>query len=71
MIVGFAAQDSHPGVNGLSGNLEATHLGGLLKVQSRALTVELPRVFAEPLAFDHLQGQLHWRRQHPGWLAGQ
>ncbi|HWZ71894.1 MAG TPA: YhdP family protein [Casimicrobiaceae bacterium] len=64
--VGFAAQDSHPGVSGLSGSLEATHLGGSLKVQSRALTLELPRVFAEPLAFDHLQGQLHWRRQHEG-----
>jgi uncharacterized protein (TIGR02099 family) len=64
--VGFAAQDSHPGVSGLSGSLEGTHLGGALKVQSRALTLELPRVFSEPLVFDHLQGQLHWRRQHDG-----
>jgi uncharacterized protein (TIGR02099 family) len=64
--VGFAAQDWHPGVSGLSGSLEATQLGGALKVQSRALTLDLPRVFAEPLAFDHLQGQLHWRRQHEG-----
>ena len=64
--VGFAAQDWHPGVSGLSGSLEGTQLGGALKVQSRALTLDLPRVFAEPLAFDHLQGQLHWRRQHEG-----
>jgi len=64
--VGFAAQDNHPGVSGLSGSLEGTHLGGALKVQSRALTLELPRVFAEPLPFDHVQGQLHWRRQHEG-----
>ncbi|HEY8623245.1 MAG TPA: YhdP family protein, partial [Casimicrobiaceae bacterium] len=64
--VGFAAQDWHPGVSGLSGSLEGTHLGGTLKLQSRALTLELPRVFSEPLAFDHLQGQLHWRRQHEG-----
>jgi uncharacterized protein (TIGR02099 family) len=64
--VGFAAQDWHPGVSGLSGSLEGTHLGGALKLQSRGLTLELPRVFSEPLAFDHIQGQLHWRRQHDG-----
>ena len=64
--VGFAALDRHPGVSGLSGSLEGTHLGGALKLQSRALTLELPRVFSEPLAFDHIQGQLHWRRQHDG-----
>src|ERR1700682_3838767 len=64
--VGFAALDRYPGVSGLSGSLEGTHLGGTLKLQSRALTLELPRVFSEPLAFDHIQGQLHWRRQHDG-----
>jgi uncharacterized protein (TIGR02099 family) len=64
--VGFAAQDWHPGVTGLSGSVEGTDLGGALKLQSRALTLVLPHVFAETLAFDHAQGQLHWRRQHDG-----
>src|ERR1700687_3728267 len=64
--VGFAALDRYPGVSGLSGSLEGTHLGGTLKLQSRALTLGPPRVFSEPLAFDHIQGQLHWRRQHDG-----
>jgi uncharacterized protein (TIGR02099 family) len=64
--VGFAAQDWHPGVSGLSGSVEGTQLGGTLKLQSHALTLVLPHVFSEPLAFDHAQGQLHWRRQHEG-----
>ena len=64
--VGFAAQDWHPGVSGLSGSVEGTQLGGTLKLQSHALTLVLPHVFSEALAFDHAQGQLHWRRQHDG-----
>lgn len=64
--VGFASLDWHPGIGGLSGSVEATQLGGGLKLESRALTLELPRVFAETLAFDHAQGQLRWRRQHDG-----
>jgi uncharacterized protein (TIGR02099 family) len=64
--VGFAAQDWHPGVTGLSGSLEGTDLGGSLKLQSRALTLVLPHVFSEALSFDHVQGQLQWRRQHEG-----
>ena len=64
--VGFAAQDWRPGVSGLSGSVEGTQLGGALKLQSRALTLVLPHVFSEPLVFDHVQGQLHWRHQHDG-----
>ncbi len=64
--VGFASLDWHPGVSGLSGSVEATNLGGALKLESHALTLELPRVFAEPLVFAHAQGQLRWRRQHDG-----
>lgn len=64
--VGFAAQDWHPGVVGLSGNVEGTQLGGTFKLQSRALSVALPHIYADPLVFDHMQGQLHWRRQHDG-----
>src|SRR5450755_3129929 len=64
--VGFAAQDWHPGVSGLSGSVEGTNLGGALKVDSRALTLELPHVFSERLAFDRVQGQFHWRQQHEG-----
>ena len=64
--VGFAAQDWHPGVAGLSGSVEGTQLGGTFRLQSHALTLALPHVFAEPLAFDHAQGQVHWRRQHDG-----
>ena len=38
--VGFAALDRHPGVSGLSGSLEGTHLGGALKLQSRGLILD-------------------------------
>jgi uncharacterized protein (TIGR02099 family) len=61
--LGVDAQESLPGVNGLSGSFDATEKGGTLKLSSRALRVDLPRVFAERLAVDTLQGNIGWERK--------
>ena len=61
--LGIDAQESIPGVNGLSGNFDATEKGGSLKLASRAMLVELPHVFAERIAVDTLQGHIGWERK--------
>jgi uncharacterized protein (TIGR02099 family) len=61
--LGVDAQESIPGVNGLSGNFDATEKGGSLQLSSRAMLVDLPRVFADRLAVDSLQGHIAWERK--------
>ncbi|TMH62852.1 MAG: TIGR02099 family protein [Betaproteobacteria bacterium] len=61
--VGVLAQESFPGFSGLSGSFETTDQSGSLKLASRGMTIDLPRVFSERLALDTLQGGIGWRRQ--------
>lgn len=68
--LGFAAQDDIPGVTGLSGSIAATDREGTIKLQSRALAVHWPRVFAQPLTLDRAQGQVRWRRAGEGYTVG-
>ena len=62
--LGFSAQGDVPGVAGLTGSFDATPQGGRLKLDSKALSVDLPRLFAERLAFDTVQSQLRWHRDN-------
>src|SRR5262249_34251598 len=61
--LGLAAQERLPGIAGLSGSFEATQQGGTLRLQSRGVGFALPRIFAEPLALDTVQGRLGWTRE--------
>ncbi|HEX9277794.1 MAG TPA: YhdP family protein [Casimicrobiaceae bacterium] len=61
--LGVVAQERVPGVTGLSGSFETTDQGGSLKLSSRGMTVDLPRVFSERVALDTLQGGIGWRRE--------
>jgi len=51
-----------PGVGGLSGNVDATEKGGTLHVIGQRATLDMPRVFAEPLVADTLTAQVGWTR---------
>ena len=64
--LGLAAQDRLPGGSGFSGSFDTTQTSGTLKLQSQRLTLDLPRVFAEPLAFDTASGEVSWRRDKDG-----
>src|SRR5438876_506705 len=54
--LGLAEQDGWPGLSGVTGSFEATQKGGSVRLASRAITVELPRIFDEKLALDSIQG---------------
>jgi len=58
----LAPHDAVPGAANLSGAFEATERGGRLRVASQAATIALPRLFADPLAFDTLRGEVDWQR---------
>ncbi len=60
--LGLTAQDGWPGLSGVSGSFDATQKGGSLKLQSRAVAVELPRILDERLALDSVQGHIAWER---------
>jgi uncharacterized protein (TIGR02099 family) len=60
--LGLAEQDGWPGLSGVSGSFEATQKGGSVKLASRAVNVELPRIFDEKLALDSIQGRIGWER---------
>ena len=63
--LGIDAQDGLPGFSGLSGSFEATDHDGALVLQSRSMQVDLPGVFAEPLALDSVHGHVGWERNGP------
>jgi uncharacterized protein (TIGR02099 family) len=58
--LGLAAQDTLPGIAGLTGSFDATQRGGTLRVQSRALALAMPRMFGDPIAFDNAQARIGW-----------
>jgi uncharacterized protein (TIGR02099 family) len=61
--LGIDAQGRLPGFSGLSGSFEATEQGGSLTLQSHAMLVELPGLFAERLPLDSLGGHVGWERK--------
>ena len=68
--VGFAAADTVPGVTGLSGRIEATANDGAIELNSRALALHWPRVFAQTLNLASAQGRVRWRRVGDGYAVG-
>ena len=56
--------DGTPGATNLSGTLDMSERTGQVRIDSRAATLALPRLFADPLAFDSLRGDIGW--QHDG-----
>jgi uncharacterized protein (TIGR02099 family) len=61
--LGVAAQGAMPGATGLTGGVEATHAGGTLKLASREAMLDMPRLFAAPIALDALTGSIGWERK--------
>src|SRR4051812_3355140 len=57
----LAASDGAPGASNLSGSLEASEQAGHLRIDSQAATFTLPKLFAEPLAFDTLRADVAWQ----------
>lgn len=56
------SQGPVPGFSGFSGNIDGTEKGGMLQVVTHKGSVNLPRLFREPLRFDTLTGQMGWTR---------
>jgi uncharacterized protein (TIGR02099 family) len=67
--VGFAAQDATPGMSGLSGSVTATDRDGTIELKSRAVELHWPRLFAQTLALDNAQGQMHWQKTADGYAV--
>ncbi len=58
----LAAQGNLPGFAGISGRIEGDRRGGLIHLDSRAATLDLPAVLPEPtLAFERLEAEIGWR----------
>lgn len=50
-----------PGAGGISGDVDASEKGGVLRLNSKKASLELPLIFAEPrLNFDDLQAKTRW-----------
>ena len=65
--VGFAAVDGMPGTTGLSGSFDLDQFHGSLKLDSRELKVDLPKVFNAPLIFATAAGAVGWDRRSGPW----
>ena len=57
-----AAHDGMPGASNLAGTLDANDRDGRLHIDTQAATFTLPKLFAEPIAFDMLRGDVAWQR---------
>src|SRR5205085_591130 len=60
--LGVNAQDLFPGASGIAGSFNATETNGTLKLASQRMTLDLPHVFAEPVALDSAAGDVKWVR---------
>ncbi|HTS20632.1 MAG TPA: YhdP family protein [Casimicrobiaceae bacterium] len=60
--LGLTAQDGWPGLSGVSGSFDATDKRGSVKLQSRAVVLDLPRILDDKVALDSLQGGVAWQR---------
>ncbi|MEO8537524.1 MAG: YhdP family protein, partial [Betaproteobacteria bacterium] len=58
--VAVASRDGMPGALNLSGSIDANEEAGRVRIDSHAASVTLPKLFAEPLAFDDLRGDVTW-----------
>ncbi len=56
-----------PGFAGLSGEISATESSGRLVVDSPGFMLDYGRVFAAPVGFEQLGGQLDWVHDATGW----
>jgi uncharacterized protein (TIGR02099 family) len=65
--LGLDAQDSLPGMIGLSGSLDATERSGTLRVQSRAVALLMPKLFGEALGLENMQSRVDWSREGEGY----
>jgi uncharacterized protein (TIGR02099 family) len=64
--LGFAGHDAIPGVTGLTGNIDASRLGGTIKLDNHAMALDMRHALGERVAFDSVQGLLRWRREGDG-----
>ena len=65
--LGWASAGRIPGLTGLSGRVRMDKLGGALNVESDALRIDAPNVFADALEAWRLTGAISWREQDDGW----
>jgi len=65
--VGFAATEGMPGMTGLSGSFDLDQFHGSLKLDSRDLKFDAPKVFSAPLAFATAAGNVGWDRRNGPW----
>ena len=69
--LGMNAQGLLPGFQGMSGSIEGSDGGGVLKLASRAARVDLPAVFAEAQVPLHvLGGEVTWKQGKAGLELG-
>lgn len=65
--LGFDGGGDHPGFSGLKGEISATEAGGRLAVSAEPFELRAPRVFAQAVVFDRLDGALDWTHDTQGW----
>lgn len=60
--------EKYPGVRGLSGHLTLSRRAGNLLIDSKNVTVSLPRVFRASLVAERASGDLRWEKSNDDWL---
>ena len=65
--LGLQAQGAIPGFEGVSGSIDGSDMGGLLKLDSHNAVIQLPAVFPDPrLALAALNGEASWKQGKDG-----
>ena len=55
------AVDAYPGASGLTGTIEGTEAGGVVRLDSKGAAFEASRIFAAPLALHEVDAVARWR----------
>ncbi|VAW89116.1 FIG005080: Possible exported protein [hydrothermal vent metagenome] len=65
--IGMTAQGTLPGGQGFDGAISLDNSGGVLLLNSKDVTLSMPKLFRGPLAVNTLQGDLYWQLNEQGW----
>lgn len=67
--VGWRAQKTYPGVQGVSGRLHADDKGGELSLSSSGLEVDAASTLRQPVRFKRVTGSVEWYKWGRDWVV--
>jgi uncharacterized protein (TIGR02099 family) len=67
--IGFYASEQNPGVQGLTGAIKFENDEFLVQIDSKDVSLDLPKIFPQPLNFAQFQSSITGRKKESEWVV--